>query len=47
MIEISTDGSSSISEHVFGSDIEGEPKSDFKQRSESVFDFDPRVGFGF
>ena len=47
VIEISTDGSSSVSEPVFGSDIEREPKSDFKRGSKSVFDFGPRVGFGF
>ena len=47
MIEISTDGSSSVSEPVFDSDIEGEPKYDFKRGRKFVFDFDPRVGFGF
>ena len=40
MIEISTDDSGSVSEPVFGSDIERESKSDFKRGSESVFDFD-------
>ena len=47
VIEISMDDSGSVSEPVFGSDIEKETKSDFKRGSESVFDFDPRVGFGF
>ena len=41
VIEISTDGSSSVSEHVFGSDIEREPKSDFKRGRKFVFDFVP------
>ena len=47
MIEVSTDDSGSLSEPVIGSDVEREPNSDFKLGGESVFDFDPRVGFGF
>ena len=33
---------SSVSEPVFGSDIEREPKSDFKQGRKFVFYFGPR-----
>ena len=47
MIEVSTDDSGSVSEPVIDSDVERESNSDFKLGGESVFDFDPRVGFGF
>ena len=47
MIGVSTDDSGSISEHVIDSDVERESNSDFKLGGESVFDFDPRVDFGF